>query len=133
MRRIPFWPVIVVADIGIAALALGLVAQLDWTLRVADLDEKIQAVRAGRELSIEPFAPFGLIQPQAQEVTATWIGQAPAPPSLSEVVGHPPGRPLILFGQNSGTTVLYDRGMNVVLRVPSGSVHMVTSVPELRE
>ncbi len=118
---------IVIADIAIAAVALTLVAQLDWTLRLAHLDEKTRAVRAGNELPFEPFAPFGLIQPRVQEVVVTWIGQDPAPSSLSADGANSPDRPVLLFGQNSGTTVLYDRTMNTILRVPSGSVYMVTS------
>jgi hypothetical protein len=68
VRLVPLGFVSAATVLLVAGLALGLVSQLDWTLRAAHLDRKLRQVHAGQALSFEPFAPFGLIQPQALAV-----------------------------------------------------------------
>jgi hypothetical protein len=128
ISQIPFGPVTALAVLVVGVLAVVLVSELDWSFRVAHLDVKARQVRAGGGLAFEPFAPFGLIQPQALRVTVTWIGSTPAPPPF-EVGGRATPLVLTLFGQDSGTAVFYEASTETVFRLPSGSVSMATPIP----
>lgn len=130
LLRVPTWFVGIAALLTLGSLALGLVAQLDWTFRLAHLDQKLRRVRSGAELSFQPFAPFGLIQPQALIVRVSWIG-ANAPAPFLDVDSKTQVRLLTYFGHNSGTAVFYDPKSGNVLRLPSGSVYLERHPPDI--
>ena len=132
IRLVPLGFVSALATVVIAGVAVGLVTDLDWTLRLAHLDAKRLKVRGGDALGFEPFAPFGLIQPQALRVAASWIGSDPPPaPFPPPVDGRPQPYRLTLFGRDSGTTVLYDSATTPFCGCRPGSLYVTSAVPEV--
>lgn len=130
LRRLPLWFVSMFTLLVAAGVAFILVLQLDWTLQVAHLEKKIGLVRAGGELPFSPFAPFGLIQPQARRVTVRWLAQEP-PRLFLDPMGNRRPVALTFFGEGSGRAVFFDPQSRTVVRVPSGSVYMESQVGEI--
>jgi hypothetical protein len=119
--------------VAISLVALSLVATIfgATSLSLTSLGPMARDVYAGRGIEWTPyhFNPLLIAAPRAEEVHVRWTANNPPSEFQADAGQATKERPLVLFGSAGGTSVFFDPSTKKVLRLPSGSLVIVSASP----